>query len=116
MNRWELGKYGEEKAVEYLEKQGYEIIARNFRSARGEIDIIARDEDFIIFIEVKLRRSQKYGPPQSAVDYRKQEKIKKVTEYFLLKQGLRNERIRFDVISIEIEAGKVKLKHFKNAF
>src|SRR5690554_173368 len=116
INKRKLGKYGEEKAVEYLEKKSYEILARNFRTNRGEIDIIARDRQFIVFIEVKLRRSLAYGYPQAAVDYRKQVKIRQLAEYFLLKNGLKAEFIRFDVISIVIEAGKAKLQHFKNAF
>lgn len=116
MNKRELGKYGEDKAVEYLEKKGYEILARNFRSAQGEIDIIARDQQYIVFIEVKLRKSLAYGYPQAAVDYRKQAKIRQIAEYFLLKNDLKAEFIRFDVISIVIESGKGKLQHFINAF
>ncbi|MGB4373110.1 MAG: YraN family protein [Halanaerobiales bacterium] len=116
MNKREVGKYGEEKAIEYLEKKGYEIIARNYRTGRGEIDIIARDQQYIVFIEVKLRKSLAYGYPQTAVDYRKQEKIRQLAQYFLLKNGLNTELIRFDVISILVESGKSKLEHFINAF
>ncbi|MFW6377257.1 MAG: YraN family protein [bacterium] len=115
MNKRELGQFGEDKAAQYLKKKGYKIIERNFRYARGEIDIIASDGGYIVFIEVKLRRSFKYGLPESAVDTRKQNKIRKVAEYFLL--GYESgKKIRFDVISIQIEDGRGRLKHYKNAF
>lgn len=115
MNRKELGNYGEEKAAEYLEKQGYKILRRNFSYARGEIDIIAGSQRFIVFVEVKLRRSLKYGPPQAAVDIRKQQKIKRAAQYYLLSNKSKK-KIRFDVITIQIKDRKGQLKHFKNAF
>lgn len=115
MNKRELGNFGEDKAVSYLVKHGYKIVERNFRYARGEIDIIAYDQQFIVFVEVKLRRSLKYGTPQSAVDQRKQEKIKRTAQYYLLSNDSKK-KLRFDVISIQIRDGKGKLKHFKNAF
>ncbi len=115
MNKRDLGSFGEDKAVEYLVKHGYKIVNRNFRYARGEIDIIACDQQFIVFVEVKLRRSLKYGTPQSAVDQRKQEKIRRTAQYYLLSNDSKK-KLRFDVISIQIRDGKGKLKHFKNAF
>lgn len=115
MNRRELGKFGEDKAVEYLKKQGYQIIERNFRYARAEIDIIASRDDFLAFVEVKLRRNLKYGLPQSAVDYRKQEKIKRAAQFYLMKNK-NDKKIRFDVISIQINDSSGRLKHFENAF
>ena len=115
MNRKELGNFGEEKAAEYLQKKGYKIMKRNFSYARGEIDIIAGNHRFIVFVEVKLRRSLKYGTPQSAVDIRKQQKIKRAAQYYLLTHES-NKKIRFDVITIQIKDGKGQLRHFKNAF
>ncbi len=115
MNKRELGDFGEDKAVEYLVKQGYTILNRNFRYARGEIDIIVCNQEFIVFVEVKLRRSMKYGVPQSAVDQRKQEKIKRVAQYYLLRNKSKK-KLRFDVISIQISEGKGQLRHFENAF
>lgn len=115
MNNRQLGKYGEDKAVEYLQKKKYRIIQRNFRYARGEIDIIATYQQYIIFIEVKLRKNFKFGTPESSVDLRKQDKIKRTAEYFLLRYK-DNKKIRFDVISIQIKNGRGKLKHFQNAF
>ncbi len=115
MNKRELGEFGEDKAVEYLVKHGYTILKRNFRYTRGEIDIIACNQEFIAFVEVKLRRSMKYGVPQSAVDQRKQEKIKRAAQYYLLKNNYKK-KLRFDVISIQIKDGKGQLRHFENAF
>jgi putative endonuclease len=115
MNKRELGSFGEEKAAEYLIKKGYEILKRNFRYARGEIDIIARNNDYLIFVEVKLRRTLNYGFPQAAVDSRKQQKIRRAAECFLKDyQGI--EQIRFDVIAIQLKNGRGELQHFENAF
>ncbi|MEJ6950498.1 YraN family protein [Natronospora cellulosivora (SeqCode)] len=115
MNNRELGEWGEDKAIEYLKKQSYKIIKRNFRYSRGEIDIIAEKNEYLIFVEVKLRKSKKYGSPELAVDIRKQTKIRTVANYYLMKNS-NNKKIRFDVICIEVSNGKGNLKHYKNAF
>lgn len=117
MNRKTLGNTGEDKAVEYLEKKGYKIIERNYKYTRGEVDIIALFQDFIVFVEVKMRRSLKYGPPHFAVDFRKQEKIRKTALHYLgYRNGLCDRRIRFDVICIQMKGDRVELEHIENAF
>lgn len=115
LNRRELGNWGEKKAVKYLTKKGYQILENNFSCRIGEIDIIAVNNEFIIFVEVKLRRNNDFGPPEAAVDYRKQKKIKQIASYYLMNNDT-SKKIRFDVISIQINNGKGKLKHIKNAF
>lgn len=117
MNRRALGNLGENRAVDYLEKKNYKIVERNYRYTRGEIDIIALYQDFIVFIEVKLRRNLKYGPPHFAVDIRKQEKIRKAALYYLAnRKYLSDKKIRFDVIFIKLRGEKPKLEHIENAF
>ena len=115
MNNREIGNWGEEKAIEYLSSKAYQIIEHNFTYARGEIDIIASKDEYLIFIEVKLRTSNQFGSPEFAVDKRKQQKIRTVAEYYLLKNST-NKKIRFDVIAIEVNDGKGSLKHYENAF
>ena len=92
--RHELGRIGEETATRYLEKQGYQIIQRNFSCKQGEIDIIAKDKNEYVFIEVKTRQNRHYGMPCEAVDERKQKHIWNATKYYLHLHKLENEYIR----------------------
>lgn len=116
MSRKELGNWGEKQASKYLRKSGYQILEQNYSCKLGEIDLIVYQKDKLIFVEVKTRRSINYGPPQAAVDYRKQDKIRKVALYYLsINRGLDME-FRFDVISIMLKKGQVEIEHFKNAF
>ena len=109
-----IGVYGEEKAVEYIKKIGYEIIQRNFRCKVGEIDIIAKTENKIVFIEVKSRTSKDYGLACEAVDYKKIGKITSVAKHYLLTNNIKNCEIRFDVI--EVYFNEEKINHIENAF
>ena len=110
-NKKNIGNLGESKSIEYLEKNYYQIIERNFFCRFGEIDIIARDGNYLVFVEVKYRKSENYGMPIEAVDFRKQNKIRGVANYYLLKTGY-NKAVRFDIIGILGE----KITHIKNAF
>lgn len=109
----ELGKIGEELAVEYLEKNKYQIIKRNFYCRQGEIDIIAKDKEEIVFIEVKTRSNINFGNPSEAVNYIKQKHIYKSAQFFLYKTNSLDKLIRFDVIEVLIEEGRFNLKHIK---
>jgi putative endonuclease len=100
ISRRDLGLLGEEISAELVIKRGMEILARNFRCRCGEIDIIARDGDQIVFIEVKTRRSLGYGQPEEAVNYHKQAKIRMVAAYYLAKQVHLPRKCRFDVYSL----------------
>ena len=99
-----LGRFGEEKVCDFLLKNGYKIIDRNFLCRQGEIDIIAFDKNVIpnelVFVEVKSRIDSRCGNPAEAVDSRKRNHIYKVAEYFLYINELENEPCRFDVIEI----------------
>ena len=79
------GKLGEDLATKYLEKIGYKIVARNFRCRQGEIDIIARKSEELVFVEVKARTNLSYGSPAEAVDFAKQKHMEKVAKYYLYK-------------------------------
>ncbi len=114
MNQKQLeGKFGEVKAQEYLERQGYTIICRNFRCFQGEIDIIAKDSRNIIFVEVKTRTSFRHGEAKEAVDENKQNHIYRAAEYFLYKNKLEEEYVRIDVIEVYFINGKIRINHIK---
>lgn len=115
-NKKELGNNGEEIASRYLVKKNYKIIDRNFHCKLGEIDIIAKEKDEIVFIEVKTRTSIEYGRPAEAVDYRKQIHIYKTANYYLLKHNLCNIPVRFDVIEVLLKNGFFEISHIKQIF
>ena len=111
-----LGEWGELRAKNYLIEKGYHILSLNFSIRSGEIDIIALKQDYLVFTEVKTRTNTNYGPPQAAVGYRKQEKIKNIAQYYVNLNDYQEYKIRFDVIAITINNQHHNLKHFINAF
>ena len=112
-NKKVLGKIGEDLACMYLENINYTIVYRNFRCKQGEIDIIARDNNELVFIEVKTRTNKRYGKPVEAVTNVKQKHIKIATEYYLYKKHIKNEYIRLDVIEVYIDERHYKINHIK---
>ncbi len=113
--RHETGRIGENIAVNYLEKNGYKVIDRNFECKQGEIDIVALDKDVIVFVEVKTRASALYGLPKEAVDKTKKKHIYRSAEYYAYSHNLENEPIRIDVIEIYKKQGKFWVNHIKQA-
>ncbi len=113
-----LGKFGENKACSYLEKNNYKIIERNFRCKQGEIDIIAKDltKNELVFIEVKTRISFNFGQPAQAVTLSKQKHMLNVSKYYLFKHSIKNTYIRFDVIEVFAYNSEFKLNHIKQIF
>jgi putative endonuclease len=109
----QMGNWGEQAAVEYLEKQGYVILTRNFRSGHGEVDIIARQENVLVFVEVKARSSNRYGFPEHSVTPRKRMHILSAAEKYVLDHP-EFQTWRVDVIAVEGETGEVKITHFEN--
>lgn len=102
MNKRKIGDYYEELAVKYLVKAGYEILEKNYRNRYGEIDIIAREKEYICFCEVKFRTDVSYGAAAEAVDYYKQRKIVNVAKYYMMMRGYDEwTPCRFDVIAME---------------
>jgi len=110
------GKLGEQMAAAYLEEAGYRILEQNYRCRFGEIDIIARDGDTIVFVEVKSRRSDKYGLPQLAVGPDKQMRISKISLFYLQTKRLDSYNARFDVVAVNLKPEGCRIELIKDAF
>lgn len=113
-----IGKIGENIAVEYLQKRKYKILERNFRTRRGEIDIIVYDETKkeLVFVEVKTRSSVKYGQPSEAVKKIKQKHIIEASKYYNYKYKVHNTPIRFDIIEVFLNNSTYRVNHIEKAF
>ena len=113
MNKRKVGDYYETKAIEYLENQGLKIVDKNYRNRFGEIDIIAMDDSYLVFIEVKYRRTASAGHPEEAVNYHKALKISRVADYYRVARKVPLDKsCRFDVVAIEAN----EIRWYKNAF
>lgn len=115
-----LGKCGEDFACEYLKKNKYKILERNYKNKFGEIDIIASFKNAVVFFEVKTRFSAKFGKPYEAVNFYKQKKITTAAKLYLVKNGQYYSDVRFDVIEIygAFTDGKFEaeqINHIENA-
>ena len=111
-----FGKNGETLAAEFLKKQGYKVLYRNYKTKLGEIDIIAEDKDTLCFIEVKTRQSEKFGLPQEAVAWRKQAQVSKAALIFLKEKKLWDKKARFDVVAVLSNDKVVEFDLIKDAF
>ncbi len=112
-NRRSLGRRGEEEAARYLAGQGMKILERNFVSRQGEIDIIGYHRDCLVFVEVKYRRSERTGTPESAVTLQKTRKICRAADYYrYLHHYGEDEAFRYDVVAISRE----EIRWYQNAF
>ena len=109
-----IGKWGEDVATEHLTKKGYEIIGRNVRTPYGEIDIIAKQNDATIFIEVKTRTSNKMGLPEESITEKKREHMIACAEHYAMENA--TDQWQIDVISVEGRPGaNLKITYFENA-
>jgi putative endonuclease len=114
---YELGKSGEDVAIEYLKKKKYRIVDKGFRFMRGEIDIIAYDGRTLVFIEVKTRKSTQFSSPEESVTPAKRKQLRKVAEGYLMRKHIQDVECRFDVLSVSCdELEGYSVKHFKEAF
>ncbi|MBQ7197061.1 MAG: YraN family protein, partial [Synergistaceae bacterium] len=110
-------KLGEDCAAKFLEAQGYTIVARNFRIRSAEIDIIARLDDVIVFVEVKARSDIRHGLPSEAVNLRKQKKIIEAAGVFLQDENFSECACRFDIVEVYLRGDCVEeINHIENAF
>lgn len=116
MQKRELGKRGEEVALRFLKKKGYRLIERNYVCKMGEMDIIARDKDTLVFVEVKTRTSNTFGPPQLAVNSSKQKQLSKVALNFFKEKRLEDVKARFDVVAILLGPKGEEIELIKDAF
>ncbi len=111
------GKLGEELAANFLKKKRFEIIERNYRRRFGEIDIIAMHRKTLVFIEVKTRKSKKFGSPFEAITNKKQQQIARVAQNYLCQKEMFDKPARFDVVAITLlEKEKPIIEIIQNAF
>ena len=117
LDRISLGKAGEDCACRELERRGHAILARRYRSRLGEIDIVSRDGETIVFVEVKARTSNRFGEPAEAVTLHKQTRVVAIAEDYLARHRLRHARCRFDVVAISFGTnGQPVVEVFQDAF
>jgi len=109
-----LGSWGEDKAAQYLQKQGYVIAERNYRSRIGEIDIIAQNDQELVFVEVKTRKSQTFGLPCEAVGHSKIRHLRRMAEWYMTVCSVGSMEARIDVIEILIVDDAPYLRHIRN--
>lgn len=112
MNTKVLGTQGESVAVKFLKDKKYKILKQNFITKIGEIDIIAQTKDIIVFVEVKARKSVRFGYPREAINLAKQNKIRTVATQYLLANKLMNSKVRFDCIEVLGD----QITHIENCF
>ena len=112
-----VGTYGERVAADYLVAQGMQLIDRNWRCSAGEIDIVLRDGEAIVFAEVKTRRSTGFGTPVEAVTYAKQARLRRLAAIWLAQGDERATEIRFDIVAVLPQrAGAARIEHVRAAF
>ena len=118
MNKYKLGKHGEKIAEKYLRGQGVKIISKNYFTRFGEIDLIAQDDDAIVFIEVKFRTNDNYGLAVESVTDKKWEKLIRSAEHYLMDTNLFDSNCRFDVLSIDLcrKTGLYRIDWLKNQY
>lgn len=115
MNHNELGKWGEQRATEYLAQKGYDILERNWFYDKAEIDIIAKDGDTVVMVEVKTRNSAFFGDPQDFVSNSKIKLMVKAANEYIVENDLDVE-VRFDIVAILKNKHQEQLEHFEDAF
>lgn len=109
------GKEAEDLAADFLMAKGFEIIARNYRHKHSEIDLIVKKNNWLIFVEVKMRSSDAYGYPEDFVDYKKAKNIVTGAEEYTYQQDWQG-NVRFDIVSIREQRGKREIVHIEDAF
>ncbi len=116
-NKKSAGDYGEQLAAGFIKNLGYEIIKQNFRYGHGEIDLVAKDKDVLVFIEVKYRKNLEFGEPEYAVKTSKQKQLKKIAEAYLAINEIKDQNCRMDVVAIlHLPGEEPMITHYINAF
>ena len=116
LNNRATGERGEKLARRFLEDRGYAIVDQNYRTRRGELDLIVSKDGTLVIVEVKLRRGTGFGEPLEAVTPRKQQAIRSMAEEYLLEKAPDFQTLRFDAIGILLLAGKPRITHVQDAF
>ncbi len=112
----QAGAAGEDLACRHLEAQGCRILARNFRCRSGEIDVIARDGEVTVFVEVKDRAGRTHGEGHESVTFGKRRRVVRAARLYAATRGISEQPMRFDVISIERDGGGDRIRHDRSAF
>ena len=118
-HRQELGHRGEAEALHFLETRGYTLIAKNYRSPYGEIDLIVRDprrQHMLVVVEVRTNSDPRFGDPLESVNSHKQRQVAKTAQYYVVTRGLEQSEVRFDVIGIRWDRGQARINHIQSAF
>ena len=116
MNRQSKGSAGENLAAQFLQERGYEIVERNYRFGRGEMDIIAKEGQDLVFIEVKARHSGMYGDPVESITQAKEAQLRRVAEGYLFDHQIEEQSCRFDVVTIVYQNGSPVLRVIRDVF
>jgi len=114
----QIGQVNEDIASQYLMQHGLKFVTKNFHSRQGEIDLVMKEKDTFVFIEVKYRKNKHFGGAIAAIPYKKQQKIIKTAAFYLQQHGLKeyNTSCRFDVVAIDGELNHPEITWLKNAF
>jgi putative endonuclease len=114
--RLSFGKYGEDLACDELERRGYDVIARRYRTIHGELDIVARHGDYLVFVEVKARQSGRFGDPEEAVTLQKQQRLVWMATDYLARHRLEDTPCRFDVVGVNTDSDPPSIVVIDDAF
>ena len=116
-SRKELGRWGEQLAASHLESLGYKVLERNWRCRRGEIDIVTRAGEILVFVEVKTRRGRDYGTPEEALTRAKVKRLLELSQRYLLEHDLEDVDWRVDLVAVELDhqGELVRCEHVPNA-
>jgi putative endonuclease len=115
-HRQGLGKWGEDRAVQYLKKKGYRILKRNFRTSSGEIDVVATKDNILVFVEVKTEPYRGLIEPDQRIGYQKRKKISKVAKFYLSRTKGDYDEVRLDVIAVTKKDKEAEITHIEGAF
>ncbi|GAB3980090.1 YraN family protein [Spirosoma terrae] len=111
----ETGKQGEAAAVRFLQENGYEIVATNYRYQHAEIDLIAKKGKLLVFVEVKTRSNLSYGQPEEFVSYTKAKLVMKAAEHYVFAHDWLHD-IRFDIVAVTLAGANLRINHIEDAF
>ena len=110
-----IGEKGEKLAIKFLKKKKYKIVDRNYRADRyGELDIIAKTGDELVFVEVKTKTDEQFGSPEEEFTYQKKKRMRRAIQNYLFKKDLTNKEWRADLIAVEIINGRAEIRHYEN--
>jgi putative endonuclease len=114
--RRQLGEQGEDLAAVALRQQGYKILERNYVTPMGEIDLIARQGKTLVIVEVKTRKSSRFGSPQESVSLTKQNRLRRLADYYLKDKRLTGAMVRFDVVAVTLAGDEPRVEIISSAF